>query len=228
MPSIKSPVKKSAIATKPETETIKPVDSTISVRPKLTIRNLVILLILAGVVLVWLFFRSKPGLFMAATVNGKPILKSELNKRLSDRFGEQMLEALISEQLIIDEAQKRGIVVSNDDIQNKIKEIEESLKGSMSLDESLKMQGISRGEFEKQIAIQLMIDKMFSGSASVSGEQVDQFIKDQKDSLTATTPAEQKIEAEAQIRNNQISDLFIEWFNKAKSEASVSKYLNPN
>lgn len=197
-------------------------------RPKLSTRNLVILLILAGVVLVWLYFKSQPGMFLAATVNGKPILKSELNKRLTDRFGEQMLEALISEQLIVDEAQKRGISVTPEEIQAKITEIEGTLQGSMSLDESLKVQGITRGEFEKQIQIQLMIDKMFSGSASVSAEQIDQFITDQGDSLVATEPAAQRIEAEEQLRNNQLSQVFIEWFNQAKAEASVSKYLNPN
>ena len=197
-------------------------------QPKKTTKKLLFLLGLAAVVLVWLFLRSRPGIFLAATVNGKPILKSELNKRLTDRFGEQMLEALISEQLIINAAQKQGVVVTPEEVQAKISEIEASLKGSVSLAESLKIQGITRGEFEKQISIQLSIDKMFSNQASVSAEQIDEFIELQGAQLTATTPAEQKIEAGNQLRQNQISQLFIEWFNQVKSEASVSKYLNPN
>ncbi len=195
---------------------------------KITSRNLIILLILAGVILIWLYFRSNPGLFLAATVNGKPILKSQLQQRLVDRFGEQMLEAMISERLIENEAEKRGVTVTNEELQTKIKDIENKLQGSMSLDKSLQIQGITRGEFERQIRIQMMIDKMFAAAASVSAEQIDQYIKDQGATMIATEPAAQRVEAEQQLRNNQISQVFIDWFNTAKAEASISKYLNRN
>jgi DNA primase len=135
---------------------------------------------------------------------------------------------LISEQLILDEAQKRGVTVSDEEIQAKFKEVEASLNGTMSLDESLKLQGVTRGEYEKSLSINLMVEKMFSDSSSVSAEEIDTFIEEQAGQMMATEPAQQRIEAEAQIKNNRLGEVFLDWFNTAKAEASVSKYLNPN
>lgn len=185
---------------------------------------IIAVLVLAGAAILGLLTRNK-GWILAANVNGAPISRMELNGRLTDRFGTQMLEAIIGETLILQEAQKQNVSVSPDEMSEKIGTIEQSLGGADSLEQSLKLQGITRGEFEKQIRIQLLIDKMLGDEVSVSAEEVDDFVKTNAALLTATTEAEQKTEAETQIRNNKVSQKFVEWFAQLKENAKIEKFL---
>ena len=161
----------------------------------------------------------------AATVNGVAISKTELTTKLIERFGEQTLEALIGERLIEEEAVKKNIVATSDEVNSKIKEIEASLMGSMSLDESLKLQGIARSEFESQIRMQLLVEKLLADQATVSASEVADYVVQNKAILTATTPAEQTAEAENELRNSKMSSIFADWFAALKEKATIVRTL---
>jgi hypothetical protein len=163
-------------------------------------------------------------LFVVAMVDGKPILRSELNSRLMAQYGSQALEGLIGERLIFENGQKQKITVADKEIEDRIVEIEKSL-GGMKLDEALKMQGMTRSDFVSRQKIQLTIDKMFSKDISVSAVEVDEYIKNNSMYLTATESAQKAIEAEKAVRNSKIEQKFMEWFNKAKEEAKVNRFL---
>jgi len=136
--------------------------------------KVVIGVVLLAIILGFLARRYKSALIVAS-VNGTPVLRAELNERLTNRFGSQMLEALIGERLITQEAAKQNIQISNEEVTAKIAEIEKSVSGSMSLDDSLKLQGITKDEFKNQVRIQLAIDKMFTQNATTSTAEVDDF-----------------------------------------------------
>src|SRR3989344_5406288 len=186
----------------------------------LKLAAVVLLLVIVGALL----YRNR-SMFIAATVNGQPILRSELNKRLTDRFGSQTLEAMIGERLVTAAAKKEGVQASQDEIKAKIAEVEQGLQGQMKLDDALALQGISRKEFESQIEIQIIIDKMLGKDVSVSAQEVDEYITVNKDNLTSSDSAKQKEEAAAQIKNNKISQKFQEWFTKLKEEAKISRFI---
>lgn len=182
------------------------------------------IIVLAIIGVLFVISRNKSRL-LAATVNGVPISRFELSQRLTDRFGQQMLEAMIGETLIMEEARKQNVIATPQEVAAKVSDIEKSLKGSMTLNDSLKMQGITRPEFESQVRIQLMIDKMFTKDTTVSTAEVDDFIKKNAGQLTATTDAERKTEAERQIHNDKLGKVFTDWFTKLKDQAKVTRYL---
>lgn len=162
--------------------------------------------------------------FLAATVNGTPIPRWELNNRLTKRYGNQMLEALIGERLITDAATKQGVQVAAEEIKAKIDEVEKSFGGQMSIDDALKLQGMTREEFENQVRVQLLIDKMLSKEVSVSGEEIDTYLKDNA-ALVSSDPAKRREEAEKAVKTNKIAEKFQSWFTQLKESAKVSKYL---
>jgi len=188
--------------------------------PFMKMASVVLVLVVVGALL----YRNR-SMFIAATVNGQPILRSELNKRLTDRFGSQTLEAMIGERLVTAAAKKEGVQASQDEIKAKIAEVEQGLQGQMKLDDALALQGISRKEFESQIEIQIIIDKMLGKDVSVSAQEVDEYLSANKGSFTSSDSAKQKEEATAQIKNNKISQKFQEWFTKLKEEAKISKFI---
>ena len=220
-----SAVKKNlnALVSQPTIETT----SMSNVPPKNTNKRFVTIgvgVIVLAIVLGLIARRYKSVVFVA-NVNGMSILRSELNERLTSRFGTQMLEALIGEKLITQAAQKQNIRVSDAEVNAKISEIEKTLGTGTSLDDSLKLRGISKAEFTNQVKIQLMIDKLFATQAAVTTAEVDEFIKKNGASLAATVEAEKRIEAEAELKNQKVSQAFVEWFNQIKESAKVQRYL---
>lgn len=182
------------------------------------------LLIIALVILALLAFKFK-NLFVVATVNGSPITRLELEKELNNKYADQTLENMISEQVILSEARKKGISISDADVNTKIKEIEDRLKGQISLEDALKAQGLTKDSFRKQVEIQLIIDKMFDKEAKVSDKEVEEYITQNQESLqTSTDPAKLRADVYNNLRQQKIGEIFDKWFNEAKQKASIVKF----
>ena len=183
-------------------------------------------LIIAGLILLALSFWFMKNYFIVATVNGQPISRFELNTRLNSQFGSSVVDQLINERLLLGAARQQGIFVTSGEIDQKIKDIEKSLDGKMSLDQALKMQGLSSATFRRQLELQLSIEKMFVKEATVGAQEIDEYLKNNKDLFPqATDPAKLRSEVEGFIKQQKISNLYEEWFNKIKKDAKISRNI---
>ncbi len=185
------------------------------------VRNI---LIIAVILIAFLAIRYK-NLFIVATVDGQPITRLEFEKELNSKFGASVLENLISEKIIAQQAQKKGVAVDSAAVDSKVKEIEERLKGQMSLDDALKAQGLTRDTFRKQVEIQIAIDKMFDKEATVSEKEIDEYITQNQESLVAATDqAKLRNDVYENLRQQKIGELFDKWFAEVKAKTSVTRF----
>jgi len=188
----------------------------------LTVKNIILVLLLVVIVLLWKF----KGNFIAATVNGQPISKWQLNSELEKKFGGQVLDAIINERLILGATRQKGIFVTSPEIDKKIEEIEKQLNGKVSLDDALKSQGMTKDDFRKQLEIQISINKMFDKDASISSKEIDDYLeKNSSLSKDATDPAALRSEVTDILKQQKVSDLFNEWFAKIRNDAKITKFL---
>lgn len=135
--------------------------------------------ILAIATLLFLF----RGLIVAATVNGEPVSRVSVVRELEKRGGKQVVDQLIAQALVRQEARKRNISVSQDEVNKEIKQIEERLKQQgQTLDQAIKAEGISRSELEEQIRTEKMLDKMV-GNVTVTDKEVSDYIEQNKQSI---------------------------------------------
>lgn len=179
--------------------------------------------VLVVIVLGVLYFAKTK--LIVATVNGSPVMSWELDSKLRQRYGEQILDTIVAEKLITDEAAKQNVSVSNEEIEEKIKGIESTLQGSMKLEDALKFQGMSLAEFRNQVKTQALVDKLLSKEASVSSAEVEAFIASNAAQMIATTPAERQKEAESTLKNNKLAESFNAWFAALREKAKVQKFL---
>lgn len=185
-------------------------------------KNLIIIGLLVLVVVLWKF----KGYFIAATINGAPISRFELNNQLTRRFGQQTLENLINERLILSAARQKGIFITSDEIAGRVKQVEERLAGQTTLVEALKAQGLTDSMFKRQIEIQISIEKMFEKDATVSAKDIDDYVKNNSAFYKESTdPAKVRTEVEANLKQQKISELFDPWFAEIRKNASVKSYL---
>ncbi|MBI4035603.1 SurA N-terminal domain-containing protein [Candidatus Daviesbacteria bacterium] len=163
----------------------------------------------------------KKSWFVAATVNGAPITNLELQTRLNEQFRSQTLNQLINEKIILGEAAKNNVVVSEADVNKKIAEVETSVGGAQSLDALLSQQGQTRQSIRQQLKLQLAIEKLYTNEATVSAEEVSQFIEQNKEQLRATDSAGQQKEAYDAIKSQKLSQLFSQKFQELKTKAKI-------
>jgi foldase protein PrsA len=162
---------------------------------------------------------------VAGVVNGKPIWSWQLNKIMTDRFGKQTLEGIISEQLIADEAKKQGVVVGKADVDNKQAEILKTLGANVSVDELLKYQGITRNDFDNQIRLQLTVQKILGKDVAITEGDVDSYVEKNRATLTATEPATLREEAKQAILDAKVGEKLQSWFQELKNKAKIVRFL---
>ena len=168
---------------------------------------------------------ANKSLLLAAVVDGKPIFSWELNRVLVDRYGKQTLEGMVSEALITSEAKKQSVVVPPTEVSAREEEIVKGLGGGMNLEEILKIQGLSKDEFDRQITMQLTVQKLLGKDLTITEADVDNFIASNRATLVATEEAALRVEAKQAILDAHIGEKLQPWFNELKSKAKILRFL---
>lgn len=168
---------------------------------------------------------ANKSILVSAVVDGRPIWSWELNRVLVDRYGKQTLEGMISEKLIEGEAGKTGAVLNDAEVKAREEEIVKGLGSGMSLDEILKIQGLSKDEFDRQISLQLTVQKILGKDLVISEADIDNYIATNRATLVATEEASLRMEAKQMILDTHVSSKLQPWFNELKAKAKILRFL---
>lgn len=184
---------------------------------------IIIVVIIALGVLAYVY----KGLFIAATVNGSPIGRLTIIQKLEKASGKSLLDSLITEKLIQDEASAKKIVVSNEEISGEIKKIEDQVTAQGgTLDAALAAQGMSMDDLKKRIILQKEMEKLLADKINVTDQEVAQYIKDNQVSVPkgqeATINDQIKSELSSQKLNNEAQSLITD----LKSKAKIQYFVN--
>lgn len=176
-----------------------------------------------GVILVGLLvlLYYKKNLFIAAWVNGSPITSFQVMQQLNDQYGSQVLNQMINEKVILDEAKRKGVNIPDSEVNNRISTLEKNVGGAQVLDNLLTQQGQTRQGLKDQIKIQLSVEKLYASETTSSAQEIQDFIDQNKDKLTATDSAGQQKEAESLLKQQKLSTVFNEKFQSLKQQANI-------
>lgn len=181
-------------------------------------RNLIILLALGLLLLAY----YKKSWFVAALVNNQPITSLELQTRLNQQFRSQLLNQMINEKIIEQEAVKKGVTVTFGDINSKVAETENQYGGTEPFNTLLSQQGVSRDDFIKQIKLQLIVEKIYESDINPTEDEIKQFIDQNKSDPEATDAAKFRGTATNLIRQQKLQTVFQEKFQQLKQSAKIT------
>ena len=188
---------------------------------KRVITFLVIVLVLTGVY----FSRS---LIFAAWVNGKPVYRYSLIRELEKQGGKQVLASLVEQALISAEAKKSNVTISEIEIETEIKKIEETISGQgISLDEALKLRGMTRKDLEKQIGTQKIVEKILASKILLTDQEVKDYFNANK-TLFGQNPVFDKVkdQVRAQLFQQKLSEQYNTWITDLKTKAKILYFIN--
>ncbi len=216
----RKPVESNASVASAETYTKKEGISEMRVSKKVVIITLAILIIL------FLLYSAR-SLFMVAVVNGQPISRLAVIQQLEQQGGKQVLENLIVQTLVVQEAKKKNITVSDADINKEMKKIEDSLaKQGQTLDQALATQGLTKDQLMEQIKIQKLAQKMV-GPITITDKQVNDYIEQNKASIPENANMTQiKKSIKQQLEQQVLQNKFTQLIANLRKQANIIPLVN--
>ncbi|UVI32452.1 peptidylprolyl isomerase [Paenibacillus spongiae] len=119
---------------------------------------------------------------VVAQVNGVDIKKDQLFDSMVELGGDSILENLINEELINQEAKKAGITVTDEDINKEIDTLKKNFPSEEEFNAALMQSNMTIDDLKEQMPIQIQMRKLLEPKAkeSVTDEQVKQYFDENK------------------------------------------------
>jgi foldase protein PrsA len=127
---------------------------------------------------------------IVAVVNGQPITKDTLVDRLlvKSTVGQQVLETMIVELVLEQEAKKKGIEVKQEEIAQRIERVKKELGTAEAFNEYLLRQDVTETGLPGRLRVKIMVEKLLGGRVQVSDDEIRRFYDRNRDILF-TQPA---------------------------------------
>ena len=160
---------------------------------------------------------------IAAMVNGKPIWRTKIVTQLENYYGANILNATIEQELIKQEAESKKLKVTDAEVAEQIKKIEDSMASSgQTLDQALEESGMTRKDLEENYRLNLMVEKLLAERVTVTDEDVQKYIDDNKDSFPEGTDLEQvKSLVAEQLKQEKMSTQYQSMIDELKAKADI-------
>src|SRR3989344_176971 len=187
-------------------------------------RNIIIALAVVLVLAILVLLKNQ---FIVVSVNGESINRLTLIRELEKQAGKKVLEGLVTNTLILQEAKKRNITITDNELNAEIKNIYENLKKrGHSLDQVLTLQGITIDKVKDQIKLNLIMKKLLSDKVSVSHKDVSDYIdKNSKLIPQGANPADTKNQVRQQLEQQKLKEKGEELIKSLQDKAKINYFI---
>ncbi len=171
---------------------------------------------------------SLKGLFVAALVNGEPITRVAIIKELEKQGGKQALSSLVNQVLILQEAKKKNVQVSQAEIDASIKKIEDSLKTQgQNLDTALAQQGMTKQDLLMQLKLRNLVEKLLADKTQLADKEVADYIEKNKDTFPAEMTADEiKKNVENQLKQQKMGSASQAWLEELNKNSKINYFVS--
>lgn len=185
-------------------------------------------IIVVAIIVIAILLYFGRSMFVAAMVNGEPVSRSSVVKELEAQNGQAMLDRIINEKLVRQEAAKKKISVSTKDIDNEIARISKRFSSQgQDLNQLLEGQGISQSQFRDEVEIQLLVEKLLGDQTKVTDEEFNAFLEQNKDLLANEEDQDAaKAQYRQQLEQQKLSQKYQEWIANLKKDAKINYFVN--
>ena len=187
-------------------------------------RNIILALIAVLVLAILVLLKNQ---FIVVSVNGESINRLTLIRELEKQAGKKVLEGLVNNTLILQEAKKRNITITDNELNAEIKNIDENLKKrGQSLDQVLTLQGLTIDKVKDQIKLNLIMKKLLSDKISVSDKDVSDYIeKNSKLIPQGANPDDTKNQVRQQLEQQKLQEKGQELIKSLQDKAKINYFI---
>ena len=161
------------------------------------------------------------GWFIAATVNGQPLTNLEVQKRLNSSYKESVVNQMVGEKILEQEGTKKGVVISQQDLNSRVEADEKSYGGKEVFEMLLSQQGLSREDYLTRVKALLLIERIYSAEIKPTDEEMKSFMEENASLPEATDEAKFKEFAATQLSQQKLSQVFSQKFSELRKSANI-------
>lgn len=143
------------------------------------------LAVLLLAVLAWLvpWSRASDGGDVVATVNGEPITREAFYRALERAVGEQVLDQLITETLVLQAASSLREPVTDAEVDETVASLRAAYPSEELFQAALAAYGLSEDDLARQVRLSLILDRLATQDVEVSDEEVAAYFQAHKEEL---------------------------------------------
>jgi foldase protein PrsA len=141
----------------------------------------VAVVVLLGLTLVLTLAFSKKD--TAASINGEEISKEELYSKLTDLYGKDTLDSLVTNKMIEMEAKKEKVKVTGNEIDEELTKLQESYGGEEAFTSAQEQNNVSMDKIREDIEFYLLAEKLIEPEISITDEEMKTYFEENKDSF---------------------------------------------
>lgn len=166
--------------------------------------------------------------FVVALVNGQFITRPAFESAMEKQDGKQILENLVTEKLLEQDAAKKGISVSQSDVDSQVKKIDQQLASQgQTLDQALAARGMTKADLEDQLKLQTLLQKLLANDIKVSDTEVSDYIDKNKDTLpTGESDDQLKATVKQQLEQQKLTTAAQALVQKLQQQAHINYFIN--
>lgn len=194
---------------------------------KLNLKKILPAVVLAVLLLGAIIYLAYQRYLIAATVNGQPIDRLYILSELEKQGGKNVLDSIITEVIIEQEAKKANLSVSDNEIDKEIKNIEASVTSAgATLDQALEQQNMTVEDLRDNVRIQLLVQKLVkSDKITVSDKEVEQYLEDNSEMFESEEGEEpDKKLIKDQLLQQKIQTKIQEYIQSQTSKAEINYF----
>lgn len=143
----------------------------------------VIVVAAVAVNLVMYFWLTSPSRIGVASVNGEVIKKDEFIKAIISQNGQNVLDALIENTLIQQEAKKEGITITDEEVQDRVNNFKSAVGSQDKFDSLLSMYGLTEETLKEQLIPQMLAEKLITKDKVITDKELMDFFVKNKSSF---------------------------------------------
>lgn len=217
--------------TKESTSSETEVASEEGVRPEQRIKQILgtkTALVLALLLVLLAVLYSARGVFVAAMVNGSPISRFAVVSELEKSSGKEVLETLITQELIKAEIARAGVSVTEAEVDEGIAALREEIAGqtTATLEEMLEERGLAMEEVREQVLLQKQVEKLLGAKVDVTDEEVNEYLAQAKFEIAEADLPAARTEIAKQMREQKISVEAGALVGELREKANISYFVN--
>lgn len=163
-------------------------------------------------------------LIVPAAVNGKPIFSWSYLQNLHKSYGSQVMNQLIAEEIIKQEAAKQAVFVSPEEVTSEIQTLSSQLSESGGLESFLASRGITEQELREQIRLNLVVKKLVASKINVTEEEINSEYQKNQEFFGELSEEEAKKQIKENFENQKLQQEINLWFDEQKQEANIEVF----
>lgn len=125
-----------------------------------------------------------------AKVGDKEITKEALYEKLVATSGAATLDAMISNEVVSQEAEKAKVEVTQEEIDVEMAVYEEQYGGAEALEQALASSGMSIADLEEEMKTYLKVEKIIGPDIEITDEQISTYFEENKETFEQASKVE--------------------------------------